>query len=199
MNLRKSRVKLLRLAWGCLVLLALFFGPSTDTSIVADFACQWTGYLLLVAGLGLRLWSILYVGQRKSHELITSGPYSLCRNPLYIGTALLTLGTALSFENFAMCLFALVVVIPIHVAVILAEERHLEAIFGEEYVRYCRRTPRFFFRIASYNSLPRVDISVTALRRAVIDALGVLMIPPLANMVDILQDHGVLHVVWRWP
>jgi protein-S-isoprenylcysteine O-methyltransferase Ste14 len=199
MNLRRSRVKLLRLAFGCLVLLAMFWGPSANMSALADFACRWVGYLLLMAGLGLRLWSILYVGQRKSHELITTGPYSLCRNPLYAGTVLLTIGAALSFENFAMCLFALAAVIPIHIAVVLAEEKHLRDLFGQEYVSYARLTPRFWFRVSAYKSAMEISISVKVLRRAVIDAIGVLLIPPLADMVDVLQDHGVLPVLWRWP
>lgn len=198
MNLRKSRVQLLRLAFGCLVLLAIFSGPSANTNILIDFGCQWIGYLLLMAGLGLRIWSILYVGQKKSHELITTGPYSLCRNPLYVGTLLLVFGTALSFENFVMGLFSLVAVIPIHIVVVLAEEKHLSAIFGQEYAQYTQRTPRFWFRMSAYNSAPTVNISVKALRRAVIDAIGVLMIPPAASLVDTLQNQGVLPVLWRW-
>ena len=71
MNLRKSRVRLLRVAFVCLVLMALFFGAPTRETVLLDFVCHTAGYLLLMAGLGLRLWAILYVGERKSRELIT--------------------------------------------------------------------------------------------------------------------------------
>jgi len=201
MNLRKSRVKLLRVAFCSFALLALLVAPyeRQGINVVLDFTCHWTGYVLLMAGLGLRMWAILYVGQRKSRELTTTGPYSLCRNPLYVGTFLLTLGTALSFENVAMLAFAVVVVIPIHVAVVLAEEKHLRALFGEQYVQYMQRTPRFWFRLSAYNSAPEVNIPVRTLRRAIFDAVGILCIPPLASLVDTLQDNNILPVLWHWP
>jgi len=113
---------------------------------------------------------------------------------------LLTLGVALSLENLAMGLFSLAVVVPLHIAVVLAEEKHLREIFGQEYVEYMRRTPRFWFRLSTYHSAPEVNVSVRALRRAVYNAIGVLTIPPLTMLVDWLQDRtDILPVVWRWP
>ena len=192
MNLRKSRMKLLRVALFGLVLVALISEPLhiANTSIVAD---------ILFHGLGLRLWAILYVGQRKSRELTITGPYSVCRNPLYVGTVLLTLGTCLSFENLVVCLFALAVVVPLHVVIVLAEEKHLREIFGVEYARYMQRTPRFWFRWSAYHSSPEVSVSIKVLRRTVFNAIGVLMIPPATLLVDTLRDHGILPVLLKWP
>lgn len=199
MNLKKARVRLLRLLFVLLGGMALFVGSSSDTSDAGDMLFQGVGYILLMTGLCLRLWSILYVGSRKSQELITTGPYSLCRNPLYVGTILLTVGTALSFENLAMCLFALAAIIPAHIAVVLSEERRLRSLFGPTYEEYARQTPRFLFRLSSYKSDPAVRVPLRSLKRAAIDASGILMIPPLATLVDMLQDKGILHVLWRWP
>lgn len=196
--MRKLRVKLMRFAFAGMVVLALFSGAAADTSVMTDFAFRWSGYLLLVAGLGLRMWSIVYIGGKKTQELITTGPYSLCRNPLYVGTILLTLGFALSFDNLLMCLWALVVVIPVHVITVLMEERHLGAIFRERYAQYYRQTPRFFFRFSSYRGVAHMDLSVQVLQRAAFDALGILMIPPLANLIGVLHSRGMLPVFWGW-
>ncbi|MGU9537294.1 methyltransferase family protein, partial [Proteus mirabilis] len=38
---------------------------------------------IMVCVLG-RAWCALYIGGRKKQEIVTSGPYSLCRNPLYV-------------------------------------------------------------------------------------------------------------------
>jgi len=194
-------MKLLRVALGCLVLLAVFVGPSAaaDTNLMVDVIYHATGYLLVLAGLGLRMWAILYVGSKKSRQLTTTGPYSICRNPLYVGTVLLTLGVSLGLENLVMCMFALAVVVPLHIAIVLAEEKHLRGIFGQEYVQYTQCTPRFWFRLSAYRSDSEVSVPVKALRRAILDAVGVLMIPPLTLFVDTLRQHNMLPVLWRGP
>lgn len=38
---------------------------------------------IMVCVLG-RAWCSLYIGGRKKQEIVTCGPYSLCRNPLYV-------------------------------------------------------------------------------------------------------------------
>jgi protein-S-isoprenylcysteine O-methyltransferase Ste14 len=40
------------------------------------------GIFLIAAGILGRMWSVLYIGSRKSRELIALGPYSVTRNPL---------------------------------------------------------------------------------------------------------------------
>jgi protein-S-isoprenylcysteine O-methyltransferase Ste14 len=197
MSFRKLRVTLLRAVLGIFVVLALVMGQSRPESIWADFAFRWGGYFLLLAGTGLRLWSILYVGSRKSRVLVTHGPYSLCRNPLYLGTTLVVLGTALCFENIPMCAYALGVVIPVHLLVVSLEERHLGAIFGDEYRQYCRTTPRLVPRFAGFHQEDQMTVEVSSLRRAAIDALGVLIIPPAGQLVEILQHAKVLPVLWQ--
>lgn len=197
MSFRKLRVMLLRAVLGMFIVLALVMGQSHPESVWADFAFRWSGYFLLVAGTGLRLWSILYVGSRKSKVLVTQGPYSLCRNPLYLGTALLALGTALCFENVPMCAYTLAVVIPIHLLVISLEERHLGAIFGDAYRQYCRTTPRLVPRFAGFHQEGQMTVEVSSLRRGAIDAIGVLIIPPAGQLVEILQHANVLPVLWQ--
>ena len=76
---RRFRMNILRAGLLLILLLGLFTASSWSDNAVADFAAEWLGYVLLVGGLGIRLWSTLYIGGRKSKELVTAGPYSLCR------------------------------------------------------------------------------------------------------------------------
>ena len=85
MSFRKLRIVLLRLAFLPIVLMAIFVRPSWNQEGMGPFFVELAGYLFLILGLSVRIWSILYIGGRKSQELVTDGPYSLCRNPLVRG------------------------------------------------------------------------------------------------------------------
>ena len=112
---------------------------------------------------------------------------------------MIVIGTAFCFENMIMLIFVIAVVLPLHFVVILSEERHLKELFQDQYEAYFRRTPRFLFKLANYNGSKTVSVSARAISRVTVDALGVLLIPPLANLVDTLHTHGTLPVIWTFP
>jgi protein-S-isoprenylcysteine O-methyltransferase Ste14 len=101
------------------------------------------GWLLFFLGGGLRWWATLYIAHQKTRRLICDGPYSLCRNPIYLSNFLLALSLAafLQSASFAVALLP-VGAIYLYNAVRNEEER-LFAAFGEMYLRYCGRVPRF--------------------------------------------------------
>lgn len=68
--------------------------------------------------------------------LITDGPYKHSRNPSYISLTLLYLGLGFSFNSGWVLGLSLPVLIIMDLWVICREERHLEAIFGEQYLQY---------------------------------------------------------------
>ena len=75
-------------------------------------------------------------------ELTLSGPYRFSRNPQYVGWFLFLLGFAMNDWSL-WCLSALVVVaISLHLLV-LVEEEHLQDVFGEPYIDFCRKVPRY--------------------------------------------------------
>ncbi len=80
---------------------------------------------------------------RPTTALITSGPYRLTRNPMYVGFALAHAGLALRRRST----WALLMLGPVLAAVdrvaIQREERYLERTFGEEYRSYARRVRRW--------------------------------------------------------
>ena len=199
MTLRKLRIPLLRLSLAPIVFVILFVRPTWSLESKMAFVIEFGGYVFLLAGLTVRIWCTFYIGGRKSNELITIGPFSLCRNPLYIGTFLLSVGIGLCFENLLMLVLILLIIIPMHLVVVRMEETHLEKLFGEEYRKYKRKTPRFFPRISNYESPDTVFVSVLAIRRITIDTIAVLLIPEIEDFLEILHINGILPILWHFP
>ena len=153
----------------------------------------------MLTGLAIRIWSILYVGGHKSDELVTDGPYSLCRHPLYIGTFLVAIGVGLAFENILMLIAIVGIITPIHLVAIILEEKHMEGNFPAEYASYKQRVPRFWPRPSNYTSGKTVVVSVRSIRRVLVDTVAVLMIPEVEDFLEVLHDYGIVPVLWHFP
>jgi hypothetical protein len=105
---------------------------------------QWPGISLCFIGATIRYWASGYL--RKDNRPAVGGPYAFVRNPLYLGTWLMAVGTALAIQAWALLIAITVLFAVIYHYIILDEETKLQRIFGEPYFEYCRLVPRFFPR-----------------------------------------------------
>jgi protein-S-isoprenylcysteine O-methyltransferase Ste14 len=80
----------------------------------------------------------------KGHELITSGPYAVVRNPIYLGMFGLMVSTGLVFTTWWALVIALVIFLIGNQIRIRAEEQLLRETFGSQFDDYARRVPAFF-------------------------------------------------------
>lgn len=80
---------------------------------------------------------------KRTSQLVQDGPYRFTRNPIYLSFAIAYVGLAFVFNSLP----ALVLLVPLIVVFdrtqVIREERYLEGIFGEEYVRYKERVRRW--------------------------------------------------------
>ena len=111
------------------------------------------GVVMFALGGVLRLAPVFVLGRRFSglvaiqpdHRLATSGLYGVVRHPSYLGLLLGALGWGLAFRSGVGVAIALLM-IPVVLARIEAEERLLSETFGAEYEAYRART----WRLAPY-------------------------------------------------
>jgi protein-S-isoprenylcysteine O-methyltransferase Ste14 len=75
--------------------------------------------------------------------LITDGLYRFSRNPAYIALTLWCLGVGFLLNNGWILLLTIPVLLVMDQWVIRGEERHLEARFGEQYLRYKSQVRRW--------------------------------------------------------
>jgi protein-S-isoprenylcysteine O-methyltransferase Ste14 len=136
------------------VIAMLVFAHPTVWSMIGGFA-------LACCGEFLRAWGVFYVGSETrvtgavgASRLMTSGPFSRTRNPLYIGNMLIYLGIGimswalvpwLQIAAMAWFLFQ-------YTMIVLEEERFLRKEFGEAYEQYVKAVPRFGIALRRYES-----------------------------------------------
>ena len=87
-----------------------------------------------------------------AEALNTTGMYSICRNPLYLGNYLVFLGITLLGQSWELVVMNTFLFAAMHVPIILTEERYLLGEFGERYRDYASVTPCFFPRPSLWKS-----------------------------------------------
>lgn len=81
-------------------------------------------------------------GSSKSQDLVTTGVYASCRNPMTLGYSLLPAGMGLTCRSLGMALLVPAGIITVLVLYLkLWEEPQLETRFGDAYREYKRKTP----------------------------------------------------------
>ncbi|NHJ14036.1 MAG: isoprenylcysteine carboxylmethyltransferase family protein [Candidatus Thorarchaeota archaeon] len=111
---------------------------------------RWLGVTLSVIGIVFIFWIHHTLGRQYSakleiqeqHQLITAGPYSRIRHPMYAVFILFSLSVSLISANLLLILFAIFLSIPFH-WITRIEETLLIDQFGDEYLEYMKHTGRF--------------------------------------------------------
>lgn len=119
--------------------LLLVRGHSPPELAWSDWS-RWVGIGLVVAGLLVRSWAAAVL--EKWWTLATTGPYSVCRHPLYVGSTLMVVGFCVLLGDWvtaAILLSAWGITYP---ATVASEEARLFARFDDTWTRYAAKTPR---------------------------------------------------------
>lgn len=91
----------------------------------------------------LRRGETTIMPHRRSSRLVTGGPFAWSRNPIYLGNTALMIAIGLVAGSVWFILLAIVAAFAVTELAIKREERHLAALFGEEYGAYRSRVRRW--------------------------------------------------------
>jgi protein-S-isoprenylcysteine O-methyltransferase Ste14 len=113
---------------------------------------NWLGLVPVTIAVALLIW-ILALSIAESPDrvrlgltppfLLVRGPYKLTRNPMYVAELGLWLGWALFFGSLSVLAGGLVLLSVVTLIILPREEKGLEAAFGQVYVEYKTRVPRW--------------------------------------------------------
>ena len=79
-------------------------------------------------------------------ELVTTGIYSISRNPAFLGFDLMYIGILITFFNWILCVVTCVVMVLFHLQIVNVEEDFLIEAFGDEYIKYRKKVCRYLGR-----------------------------------------------------
>ena len=117
------------------------------------------GIGLIVVGESIRIYGVRFAGgatrtrEVGAPSLCTSGPYSRCRNPLYLGNMIIYCGVVLMAGGHFLwpLLFIVFFFFILQYSMIISlEEETLVKLFGNEYQLYRESVPRLFPRISPW-------------------------------------------------
>jgi protein-S-isoprenylcysteine O-methyltransferase Ste14 len=132
--------------WGAMVL------RSWDISISfieVPRILQLIALLFWILGFALLYLGRFYMGDsfrlgtpKENTSLKVDGLFRLSRNPMYVGMYATIVASALYTLNMVVILLG-ALVIAIHHSIVMAEEEHMQKVFGQEYLDYCNRVRQY--------------------------------------------------------
>ena len=143
--------------WLFIILYLLLFVPSPPLfgeKTFGQYYYWWPiiiGLVITITGQAIRgatigLASIIRGGKEGkvyAEELVTTGIFSHCRNPLYVGNILMLLGVGVLSNSLLYVAVIMPLFMVIYQAIVLAEENFLRSKFGDSFNQYCSRVNRW--------------------------------------------------------
>lgn len=124
------------------------------------------GISFTIIGELLRVWSVGYAGGTTratalgaARDLVTTGPYSYVRNPLYLGNLLLSFGICIIANVLWLIPILIVGFLLQYLPIITVEETYLLESCGPIYQTYKKHVPRFLPHFQPYSTPSTHDFS----------------------------------------
>ncbi len=188
----------------CVVIAALMlfgknkWGPKhvlLEEGLVA-FGCFCAG----IGALG-RIWASLYISGYKNTTLVQEGPYSFCRNPLYLFSFIGALGVGAISESFTIPLILCFGFAAYYPLVVRREEQRLEEYFGNTYRNYKQRIPAFLPKWSALRNLKQPEsytVNPRIFFMRIVDALWFIWLIGIIELIEAFHTKGWLPVWFRF-
>jgi protein-S-isoprenylcysteine O-methyltransferase Ste14 len=135
------------------------FAPKLTTPSQIWF---WLALLSAITGFSLFVWTVTHFVKYGEgtpapwdppRKLVISGPYGYSRNPMISGALFFLLAEALFFHSWPIAAWMIVFFVGNAIYFPLVEEKTLEKRFGDEYLKYKGRVPRWLPRLPPWEKL----------------------------------------------
>lgn len=129
------------------------------------------GFIFVTLACLGRLWASVFIAGHKDVELVTTGPYALCRHPLYACSMLGSLGLGVTSRSVLLCAFVVVLIAALVIYAAACEEQFLADSFPEQFQVYLAATPNKWWPRRGNPALPEhLDVHPLVYWKAFVDA-----------------------------
>ena len=158
------------------------------------FACGC--FLVAIASLG-RVWCSLFIAGYKTDVVISDGPYSMCRHPLYFFSFLGAVGVGLATETLLVPAIILIGFFLYYPQTIRQEEAMLIDRHGSAYLKYKETTPAFFPNPKLFREPETYQVYPRIFRRHAFDTLWFIWLVGIIEIIEALHNMGILPVFFK--
>ena len=149
--------------------------------------------LVGIASLG-RMWCSLYIAGYKDNRLVTKGPYSISRNPLYFFSLLGVIGIGCCTETFTFPIVFTILFGLYYPLIIKGEAQRLKQLFGGEFEDYVQKVPAFFPKISLLDEPQNYHVIPATYRKHIFSALWFIWLTGILEFIE-----GVREIGWITP
>jgi len=151
-------------------------------------AVERSGFFLILIAIVGRTWCSMYISGRKLASLVTDGPYSISRNPLYLFSAIGAFGVGAQFGSIVIAAICALCCLAIFRLVVSHEEQALAALFPSEFAAYRARVPRFLPDPCLWQDADTLLVRPAKVNRTFRDAMLFLLAAVAMKGVEGLRD-----------
>lgn len=163
-------------------------------SILSDILFLTGCVLAGVASLG-RLWCSLYIAGYKNTSLVTEGPYSITRNPLYFFSLIGAVGVGLATETLFIPLAIIILFSIYYPSVIKSEEVRLSDTHGKAFDVYSKKTPAFFPKLSLLKEPNTYIVNPKIFKKNLMGALWFVWFIGILELVEAFHEANIIPVV----
>ena len=185
------RLRVTLLWYLALVCLAALTRPASLPAPIAGAVDALALLFAAFASLG-RIWCSVFIAGRKDVELVTTGPYALCRHPLYTLSMIGGAGLGLATHSLLLTGVTLLVLGTLFTRASTAEDRFLAARFEQRFESYRAATPRFWPQRWREPRPETLTVRPAILWKAFVDAGAFLLLFALVVLARRIGDSGLL-------
>jgi protein-S-isoprenylcysteine O-methyltransferase Ste14 len=182
-----------------LIAAGLLSAPRIPQDSPLDFTLDFAAWWVFVAAAGLRLLATLFIGGRKGQVVAQHGPYSICRNPLYVANLGMALAAVLWVQSLTAGAGLLLGAWAYLSLAVPAEEKRLAQRLGAPYQAYLARVPRYWPRLSYWSVPATLEIDVRCLLIELKRAPLWLLVPPVALALAAGRAAEWWPCLWYWP